>query len=173
MLSALSDGHANISLDTASRYDKGKNMTSPLRLNENVTFGRTGSIRDMEPYGFDLSEQGISWTQEEVAGFSVMISSVPPDAALRFHIGATPFIQPGHVDRQQFFVFINGIYVGFRTLIVAEKVELVLPRTVLSPRGFRVEIVIPTALSPKSLGISNDIRKLGIAISEVSLAIQK
>ena len=145
-------------------------MVGLIKLNENVTFGKTGSIRAMEPYGFDLSEQSISWTQEEVAGFSVMVGSVPPDSALRFNIGATPFIHAGCVDRQQFFVFINGLYVGFRTLTVAEKVDLVLPRNLLSPRGLRVEFVIPTALSPKSLGISDDVRRLGIAISEVSLS---
>jgi hypothetical protein len=148
-------------------------MAAPLRLNENVTFGRTGSVREMEPYGFDLSEQSMSWTQEEVAGFSVMVGSVPPDAVLRFHIGATPFIHTGYIERQQFFVFINGLYVGFRSLTTAEKVEFVLPRNVLSARGLRVEFVIPTASSPKTLGISNDVRKLGIAISEVSLAVHK
>jgi hypothetical protein len=43
----------------------------------------------------------------------------------------------------------------------------------LSPRGLRFEFVIPTASSPKSLGISQDIRKLGIAISEISIAVRK
>jgi hypothetical protein len=148
-------------------------MAAPLRLNENVTFGRSGSIRDLDPYGFDLSEQSMSWTQEEAAGFSVMVASVPSDIPLRFHVGATPFIQAGHIDRQQFFVFINGLYVGFRSLTSAEKVEFVLPRNVLSARGLRVEFVIPTATSPKTLGISNDVRKLGIAISEVSLTVNK
>ena len=148
-------------------------MAAPLRLNENVTFGRTGSVREMDPYGFDLSEQSMSWTQEEVAGFSVMVGSVPPDAVLRFHVVATPFIHTGYIERQQFFVFINGLYVGFRSLTAAEKVEFVMPRNALSARGLRVEFVIPTASSPKTLGISHDVRKLGIAISEVSLAVHK
>lgn len=145
-----------------------------LKLNEAVTFGKSGSIREMDPYGFDLSEPSISWTQDEVAGFSVALGgTVPLDAVLRLNISGRPFIQADHIERQQFFVFINGLYVGFKTLTTAAETQFVLPRNVLSPRGIRVEFVIPTASSPKSLGISEDIRKLGIAISAVSLALQK
>jgi hypothetical protein len=127
----------------------------------------------MEPYGFDLSELNHSWTQNEMAGFSVMMGSVPPDAHLHLHVNARPFTQAGHVDRQQFFVYLNGLFVGFRTLTKDELSEFPVPRNVLSPRGLRIEFVIPTALSPKSLGISQDIRKLGIAISDVSFVVNK
>jgi hypothetical protein len=145
-----------------------------LKLNEAVTFGKSGSIAEMDPYGFDLSEPAMSWTQDEVAGFSVALGgTVPLDAILRLNVSGRPFIQPGHVERQQFFVFLNGLYVGFRTLTAAAEVHFALPRNALSPRGVRVEFVIPTAASPKSLGISEDIRKLGIAISAVSLTLQK
>jgi hypothetical protein len=148
-------------------------MAGSVKLNEPVTFGKAGSIRSMEPYGFDLNEPGLSWTQEEVAGFSVMIGALPPDAILRLRIAASPFIQTGHIDRQQFFVFINGIFVGFRTLAGYDDVEFLVPRNVVAPRGLRVEFVMPTAASPKSLGISQDVRKLGIAISGLSFALQK
>jgi hypothetical protein len=142
--------------------------------NEIVTFGRNGNIKDMDPYGLDLSEQSYSWTQEEVAGFSIMFgSSMPIDAALRLHVAARPFIQASHIDRQQFFVFVNGLYVGFRTLVVAAEIEFILPRNTQSPRGLRIEFVIPTASSPKSAGISQDIRKLGIALEKLRLVLQK
>ncbi len=145
-----------------------------LKLNEAVTFGKNGSIREMDPTGFDLSEPGISWTQDEVAGFSLTLGgTVPLDAMLRLNIASRSFIQPERIERQQFFVFLNGLFVGFRTLTAAAEVQFALPRNVLSPRGVRVEFVIPTASSPKSLGLSEDIRKLGIALSSVSLALQK
>jgi len=145
-----------------------------LKLNEAVTFGKDGSIREMDPYGFDLSEPGMSWTQDEVAGFSVTLGgTVPLDAMLRLNITGRPFIQLERIERQQFFVFINGLFVGFRTLTTAAEVHFPLPRNALSPRGVRVEFVIPTASSPKSLGLSEDIRRLGIALSSVSLTLQK
>jgi hypothetical protein len=148
-------------------------MASPLRLNEPVTFGKTGSVREMDPYGFDLSEMNHAWTATETAGFSVMMGSVAPDATLQLLVNARPFIQAGHIERQQFFVFMNGLYLGFRTLAKDELTEFPVPRNFLSPRGLRIEFVIPTALSPKSLGISQDIRRLGIAISDVSFAANK
>jgi hypothetical protein len=148
-------------------------MAASLRLNEPITFGKTGSVREMDPHGFDLSEVGYSWTQEEVAGFSAVMGSVPPDANLRLHLNARPFTQAGHIDKQQFFLFVNGLFIGFRSLTVGEAVEFALPRNALSPRGLRFEFAIPTASSPKSMGISQDIRKLGIAIAEISISIQK
>src|ERR1700683_1246989 len=146
-------------------------MAAPLKLSDAITFGRSGQIRGLDPYGFDLSEDSMSWTQEEVAGFSASMAALPSEPVLRLVIGATPFIYAGHVARQQFFLFINGLYIGFRTLTVPEKVEFILPRNVVTARGLRFELVIPTAASPKSLGISNDVRKLGIAVSEIILTI--
>jgi hypothetical protein len=149
-------------------------MPGQLRLNETVTFGRNGNIKEMDPYGFDLSEQLYSWTQEETAGFSIMFgASVPPDAVLRLNVAARPFTQAGHVDRQEFFVFINGLYIGYKILVAAQKSDFFLPRNVLSSRGLRIEFVIPTASSPKSAGISQDIRKLGIALEQLSITLQK
>jgi hypothetical protein len=161
------DWHHNI------KVAEGKIMASPLRLNEAVSFGKSGSVREMDPYGFDLSEMNHCWTQSETAGFLVMMGSVPPEATLHLVVNARPFIQAGHIERQQFFVFMNGLFVGFRTLVRDELSEFPVPRNYLSPRGLRIEFVIPTALSPKSLGISQDIRKLGIAISEVSFSAGK
>jgi hypothetical protein len=149
-------------------------MAGQLKLNEPMTFGKNGSIRKMEPYGFDLSEESYSWTQDEVAGFSVAFAgTVPPDATLRLHVAARPFIQAGYIDRQQFFVFVNGVYSGFRTLSTAEEMDFFPPRNALSHRGLHIEFVIPTASSPKSAGISQDIRKLGIALEQLLVTLHK
>jgi len=126
----------------------------------------------MDSYGFDLSENGLSWTKSEVAGFSVMLGAVPPDSVLSLRVAAQPFIKADQILRQHFFVFINGTYIGFRILETYEDLEFVLPRNVLSTRGMRLEFVIPTASSPKSVGVSQDVRKLGIAISGVSFTLR-
>ena len=144
-------------------------MPGTLKINEPVTFGKAGRIKDFDPYGFDLSEPSMSWTQEETARLTVMIAGLPPEPTLRLGIDATPFIHSNRVLQQQFFVFVNGLYVGFRTLAGPEQFNFPLPRTAISPRGVRFEFVIPTAVSPKSLGISDDIRKLGISLSQMTI----
>jgi hypothetical protein len=148
-------------------------MAGVLRLNESLTFGKTGKIKDLDAFGFDLSETAISWTKDEVAGFTLGSLSAPPESALRLTVAAAPFIHPAQISRQQFFVFINGLFVGFRTLPAAEKVSFAVSRNVISPRGMRFEFVIPTAVSPKSLGLSDDVRKLGIAFSDLTFSIEK
>ncbi len=148
-------------------------MAGALRLNEALTFGKSGKVKDLDPYGFDLNEPSMSWTKDEVAGFTLSSLTVPPDQTLRLVVGATPFVHPELVLRQEFFVFINGLFVTFRSLSNAEKVNVPLPRSVISPRGMRFEFVIPTASSPKSLGLSDDVRKLGIALSDITIIAEK
>jgi hypothetical protein len=148
-------------------------MAAAIRLNELITFGKAGRIKELDPFGFDLSEAGICWTQEEVAGFTVQLNAPPAEAQLKIILNVTPFTKDGQVSQQQLFIFINGLFVGFRTILSSEKLEFPLPRNVLSPRGMRVEFAIPTASSPKALGLSQDIRKLGVAISEFSIKDQK
>lgn len=138
-------------------------MPGTAKLNKTITFGKDGKIRELDAYRFDMSEPSISCSQDEVAGFSFAMFALPPESGLRIIAGATPFIHAGHVSQQQFFIFVSGLYIGFRTLVVARKIDFVLPRNSMSPRGLRVEFVIPTAVSPKRLGISHDVCKLGIA----------
>jgi hypothetical protein len=69
--------------------------------------------------------------------------------------------------------FANGLYAGFRTLVVAAQMKFLLPENPFSTRGLRIEFVIPTASSLKSAGISRDIRKLGIALEKLRLMSQK
>lgn len=148
-------------------------MAGALRINEALTFGKNGKIKELDPYGFDLSEPSLSWTKEEVAGFTLSSLTVPPDQMLRMVIGATPFVHPELMARQEFFLFINGLFVTFRSLTNSEKVNVPLPRNVISPRGMRFELVVPTAASPKALGLSDDVRKLGIAISDLTIIAEK
>jgi hypothetical protein len=147
-------------------------MPNNLKLNEVVTFGKKGTIQRLEPFGFDLSEELLSWTIEDMAGFSFAIEGAL-DPNLRLKITAQPFVDQKKLVQQQFFVYLNGIMVGFCSLTGYQTMEFAVPRSAISTRGCRITFVIPTATSPKTLGLSADRRKLGIALSSVALITAK
>jgi hypothetical protein len=136
-----------------------------------VTFGKTGTIGGMHPYGFELSEASFSWTIANTAGFSVTLARPLP---LHLHVSTwPPFLARGRVDRQELFVFASGVFLGFKNLSAAveENFAFPLPEYVPAPGGLlHVAFVIPTAIhSPKSLGIGPDTRKLGVPLTAVSI----
>jgi hypothetical protein len=138
-----------------------------IKLNEPITFGSEGKIREFEPYGFDLKEKELCWTVREEAGFSGNLGAVQGD--VRLQVSAMPYIPNEQVRKQQFFIFVNGQWTGFRSLSNFEVVEFILPRALVSARLVRIAFAIPTAVSPKELGLGEDVRKLGIAILKVAV----
>jgi hypothetical protein len=148
-------------------------MPRNLKLNETITFGKNGSIKDFEPFGLDVSADVLSWTTEDMAGFAFTMEGLTPDPSLRLKLTVQPFVHEKRVTGQQFYIYINGLLVGFANLSGHQTLEFAVPRGAISPRGCRLSFVIPTAASPKSLGISADQRRLGIAVSAVSLVNQR
>lgn len=144
-------------------------MAQILKTNQALTFGKIGSIKEYEPFGFDLSETGQSWTTASTVGFSFATDGLVADPNLKLRIAASPFLHEGLIAEQQFYAYINGLFVGFEKLTTHQTMEFFIPRGAISARGCRATFVIPTAASPKALGISADIRKLGLAISSIAL----
>lgn len=143
-------------------------MSDLLKLNQQLTFGKTGTIRAFNPFGFDLNEIGQSWTSEEMAG----LSFTPGDmlsANQRLLITATPFLCPGKLTEQPLYVYLNGLMVGFAKFAGSRTIALPVPRAAISARASRLLLVIPNAASPKSLGLSGDERALGLAVSSLAL----
>lgn len=145
-------------------------MAKILKLNQALTFGKIGSIQDYEPFGFELSEAGQSWTVQGMAGFTFAADAVAADPNLKIRLVVTPFLYDDRILQQQLYVYINGLLAGYAALTGHETLEFPIPRGATSTRGSRVCLVIPTAVSPKSLGISADLRQLGVAVTSVTLA---
>jgi hypothetical protein len=138
-----------------------------MDYNQPITFGRSGLINDLSPSGFDTSEDANhSWTVKQFCEFEVALPMPRQEVSLR--IEATPFLAQGKVNSQQLFVYVNGLFQGFHTFYVDEHVVFQILRNAISSRATRVQLVLPTAASPQALGISADIRPLGIALTRLT-----
>ena len=148
-------------------------MAKDLKLGEEITFGAGGTINQYDPFGFDLAEPGLSWTAEEFAGFTFAVANLPAEAQPRLRVVAQPFLHPERITQQQVFIHLNGLLLGFAILSGYGTTEFPVPRTAIPGRGrCRLTFAIPTAASPQSLDLGADQRRLGIAVSAVSLIAQ-
>lgn len=139
------------------------------KCNSELSFGNQGQVLDYEPYGMDLTEPKIAWTTMTTAGFSFIPDEGAARPNLKLRLAVYPFLGGDKIAAQQMFVYLNGIHLGFADIGKSEVVEFPVPRMAISPRGCQLSMVIPTSATPSSLGLSNDIRRLGVAISSAVL----
>jgi hypothetical protein len=138
-----------------------------ISYNEPITFGRNGTAQGLNCTGIDFSEDGSqSWTSAPVAEIDVQLPFARQDIMLE--INATPYLIDGRVAMQDVFVFTGGLFTGFAKLAGHTLLSFPLNRSTLSGRSTRLALVIPTAVSPRSLGLSQDQRELGIYLNAIT-----
>jgi len=138
-----------------------------ISYNEPITFGRRGSAQYLNSSGIDFSEDGsLSWTCAPVAELDIQLPFARQEIFLQ--IEATPFLIPDVVSVQDIFIFMGGLFAGFCKLSGHDVRTFPLNRTAISGRAARLSLVIPTAVSPKSLRMGEDMRELGIYLTSIT-----
>jgi hypothetical protein len=136
-----------------------------------ISFGRSGTITTIPNGGIDLGDGDLaSWTEQQSAWFDI----IPrwPARDLTLTLTAIPFLVPDRIQFQQVFIYVNGLFCGLTSLFDPQETSFHIPRNFVSGRSTRIALAIPTAISPQHLGISADVRTLGIALTAVSIAPQ-
>jgi hypothetical protein len=132
-----------------------------ISYNEPITFGRLGIAKTLNCAGIDFSEDGFnSWTEAPVAEMDIPLPIARQE--VRLEIDVAPFILAGEVAVQSVFIFLGGFFIGFCSLVEPVVRTFPIARNLVSGRPMRLSLVIPTARSPFSLNISDDLRELGV-----------
>ncbi len=134
-----------------------------------VHFGSSGDSSPYQAMGWSYSEPGATWT---VSSDATLFFRLPPGAAPAFlHASLAGFIDPAH-PATRFRVLVNGVEIGawragsdppwldFRASI---------PPAALSGSLARVVFHIDNPRSPAELGMSPDMRRLGVALRALAL----
>jgi hypothetical protein len=138
-----------------------------VNYNEPITFGRQGSASALNCEGIDFSESGSqSWTCAPVAELDVQLPFARQDVTVE--LDASPFLVPDFVSAQNVFIYLGGLFVGFYILRGHMIRSFPVNRSVVSGRATRLALVIPTAISPNALHMSEDLRELGIYLSTIT-----
>ena len=141
-----------------------------LRLNEEVTFGQKGSIKEYAKHGWSLDEDNPSytWTNDLEAG--IHFNAQASNANLTLKLIGLPYLGEGKMDCQRAWVHLNGMYCGIFTVSDSFEVSVPLRGTWMEPRSNLLTLTIPNAKSPKELGIGADQRRLGLALRSMVMA---
>lgn len=138
-----------------------------VNYNQPITFGSKGNALSLNCTGIDFSEDGEqSWTCAPVAELDIPLPFARQDVFLQ--VEASPFLVPEIVSIQNVFVFLSGLFAGFYALTGHTMRQFPVNRSVISGRTTRLALVIPTAVSPSKLRMSEDLRELGICLSSIT-----
>ncbi|MDX6611433.1 MAG: hypothetical protein QOD75_619 [Blastocatellia bacterium] len=116
-------------------------------------------------YGWSEREPAFRWTDRGVATITFAIKEVSP-STLRLRMA--PFLAEGKLARQRVEVQLNDQLITSLTLSdpVPREYEIELPLSALRKENV-LTFTLPDALSPQALGLSPDIRLLGISVYEL------
>ncbi len=135
-----------------------------LRYNEPITFGRLGGAVELNCAGIDFSEDGTqSWTSAPVAEMDIQLPFARQEVLLEIEV--SPFTVPDVISVQKVFIYLGGGFVGYFALTGHSILSFPIIRNIMTGRMVRLALVISTAASPKSLGLSEDLRELGIYLT--------
>jgi hypothetical protein len=137
-----------------------------IGYNEPITFGSHGTARNLNCTGIDFSEdRNQSWTNAPMAELDIEVPFARQ--GVLFQMEATPFIIPDVISAQNVFIFLGGLFIGYCTLRGHGVSTFSINRNIMAGRPGRLSLVIPTATSPMSLRISDDMRELGICLTSI------
>ena len=164
-------GHASSSKERSKEMSINSNVDfihGNLDDGFSINFGKSGNINLFNASGFDLSDGDFySWTEKQTSWIDIMARWPAKD--LNIKLSATPYLATDTIIQQQVFIYVNGLFCGFHGFFESDDCSFLIPRNAISGRSTRITITIPTAISPKRLGLSEDLRQLGIAITTLSL----
>lgn len=129
-----------------------------------IDFSARGSIDPAALRGFSVPEDHGRWSDGPQAAFECVASDTPPK---RMIIHAIPFLY-GAQQSQRLAVHVKSIRSEFllRDGSQAETLVIQLP-AVKSGEKIVAEFTLPDAKSPRSLGLSEDVRTLGVSIRSI------
>jgi hypothetical protein len=138
-----------------------------MEYDDPIGFGASGSASKLSTIGFDLSEvRPYSWTVRHCCELEVPLPM--PRQSVGLSIDAAPFLADGKIASQQLFVYVNGLFQGFHLFHGSETPIMRISRNAITNRPTRVQLVIPTAISPKALGLGGDMRDLGLYMTTLT-----
>lgn len=132
-----------------------------------LRFGIDGNVAPYLEAGWAQAESGFHWTQEEVVGMVFRFAESPGDLVLSItvhpHVG-------GGIAKQSVVAFWDDVPVGSWSISQASVCHTFIPAHSAEATALhRLRFRLPDAFSPVSKNLSSDIRRLGLAFTELVL----
>jgi len=139
-----------------------------LDLATGIDFGSVGNLKEFSPTGFSpVPEETSTWSESVRAELTFRLPPLRFD--LHFSVHVHPYIvESAGLPTQECWIYLNGLFLQYCKLRWSAEIAFDVTREQLAVRGNRLSFVMPNAASPSSLGIGNDIRRLGFAFTRLN-----
>lgn len=132
-----------------------------------INFGLRGNAASYCKSGWSDPEAGLIWTNG--INSRLTMSVTPPTGDITLVLNCSPFTAKGVIEEQELHLYVNFLRVDFQTIAGEKTLEITIPQYVFSQPLCNIDLYIPSARSPAELGLNQDIRRLGLAISRLVL----
>lgn len=130
-----------------------------------ISFGRQGNCNRFKLEGISTApDEQMSWTVAPFAAITLNIVHLRPIGSVR--ISAMPYLANGLIRAQQFWFHVNGIFVGYGVYDAEGEKEFA-TWEVFRAGVNTLSFVLPDAVSPAQLGVSDDVRPLGLGLKQI------
>jgi hypothetical protein len=150
----------------ASESSNGKKR-SAYRWGDVMNFIKGGNGASYCTDGWGQAEEGITWTISPNARLAMSVA--PPKSDVSLILSCIPFVVEGKLARQELHVYVNFLRIGFALVPEPSEIEIRIPAKIITGPDVDIDLYMPHACSPASLGTGADIRDLGIAVNRVML----
>ena len=119
--------------------------------------------------GWSSLESNFFWSESRYASIILPIKLKKKKIGIQFII--QPFLFAGKVAEQNLELFINGIYCHGQTFYKNEQeiVFIEIDSSLVFSNSLKIDLIMPSAISPAQIGASADMRKLGFKLFEINL----
>ena len=127
------------------------------------------STCSMTTFGLDIpTGQSEGWSDGNIVAFQFAGRHVTGDVG--FVLDVRPYLGSGTLRKQKVRINVNGVQVESLDVNDDRHITVAVPGTVWNKSSVvTVTLVLPDAVSPSDLGLSNDSRKLGLMIRSVKV----
>jgi hypothetical protein len=133
-----------------------------------LRFGVDGNARPYLGKGWSIDEDGFTWTVGKSAFLEVLVDAQPAPLRLELTYAMTLLVE-GRVEAQRVLVYHDGNQVGQFVATTNGHVAVDLSVPSVPSGSFCLELRLPDAVAPATLGVGGERRELGVAVASVRL----
>lgn len=139
-------------------------------VGQQIKFGKGGDSERYRVSGWSHTEDNFTWTEGTSAKLSLPIGKEP--GPLNLTVNMSGFAQPPQLTSQPVEVLVNGQKLAdWEAGSIAREYSVSVPADAIKGGGtIEIEFRTPKATSPKSVGLNEDPRVLGIGVFALELS---
>jgi hypothetical protein len=147
-------------------------MNGKYTLGSIIRFGTGGGSERFRESGWSETEKDGTWTIGNSAKLRFPVTPVNQSLNLRMSLaGLTGVLNAGNVPPQKVEVLANGQKIAAWAVSTRDNFNAIIPASVAKEATvLNIELKITKAASPKSLGVGEDVRMLGICCFEAAIS---